>query len=173
MSMNGAQMQYYVFSADNNHVGPVSADLIGRGVVAGKVSTDAFVAPLGSSQWVPLDTVPELNLAVSVARVASSSVRPAPIPDTLVLTGPPPPAVPQDLANFLAPPAPLPPIAHARLEPAPIVSPPPAKAEKKEEKKEENKPVLDPRYKLLPLAIFGAFAFLGAIETVIALVVMK
>lgn len=181
--------QYYVFSADNNHVGPVSADLIGRGVVAGKVPNDAFVAPLGSTQWVPLGSIPELNLAVSVARIANSSVRPSAIPGSSPISAPPPPAVPKDLlppAPAPAPAAPAP--GPASVSPQPAAAPAPAAAAPAAAaaapkpaaapaataaKPEEKKPALDPRYKLLPLAIFGCFAFLGIVETAIALLVMK
>jgi hypothetical protein len=65
--------QYFVFSADQQHVGPVTAEHIGRGVVAGKVPPDAFVAPVGAAEWVPLGSVPDINVAVNAARTAVSA----------------------------------------------------------------------------------------------------
>jgi len=144
-----AAAQYYVFSADNNHVGPVTADLIARGVAAGKVQNDALVAPVGSSQWVSLTSIPEIATALSAHAPNHSSMRPISQPGTMLLAPEIPP--PAQVAS-------------------PLEAPPPPKAE---EKKEEKKPTLDPRFKLLPLAIFGCFAFLGVIETAVALLVMK
>lgn len=165
--------QYYVFSADNNHVGPVSADLIARGVAAGKVQTDSLVAPAGSGQWVPLTSIPELAAAVATHAPHTSNMRPASQPGTmLVQQAPQPPRLPQDVAApqpSIAPPEPAP--ANAQVG-SPLEIPPPKVASQPATPAKEEKG-LDPRFKLLPLAIFGCFAFLGVIETAFALVFIK
>jgi hypothetical protein len=115
-------MSYYVYSADNKHVGPISAELIAREVLAGKVPNDAFIAPIGSNSWTPMGQFPEVATALTQAKTAST---------------PPPPPV----AAAAAP-----------------------------EKKEEKKPVLDPRFKLLPLGIFAVFAFAGIVETAVVMI---
>lgn len=218
LPMNPSQStptQYLVYSADDNHVGPVSAELIGRGVVAGKVPEDAYVAPAGSTAWAPLAAFPDI---VDAMRTHKSSLRPAASFGALhTPPPPPPPAVPQDLfAPASSPPASLPlpqihaaptvvapppqvtviapppsvnvpiaPLALAPVAPAPapapaeaappsLAAPVPSAAEpKKEEKKEEKKPALDPKWKLMPVAIFGVFGFIAVLETIIVLVARR
>jgi hypothetical protein len=293
------QNQFYVYSTDNNHVGPVNAELIARGVLAGRVPDDAYVAPVGSTNWVPMQSIAELTEAIRTARSTPSSMRPTALANGTPSVMPPPPPVPRDLMNgptvvapqnpgpgpnaqtgvqtvvspgpiaavsngapnpfapatTVASPAPAPvapapatqlsaaaangptsagptsvppaslqpqapqpqpqpaPVPHAAgpasngfmqaspgfapiqappavpaMTPAPApvtpqpgpapaaaaavaspsISPTPPKGG--EEKKEEKKPVLDPRFKYLPLAIFGAFAIIGVIETAIVLI---
>lgn len=222
--MNAPHMpsHYFVFSADNQHVGPVTADLIGRGVAAGKVPTDSFVAVAGTSHWVPLSSVPEILQAIAVSVPPPPPPAPAmatmlsPLPPTPPPV-PPAPSIPPTPARASIPPtparasassisaaplAPLPlplptapaptafahapaPFAHPIADAAPATAnatqvmmekpeekKPEAEAKKAEEKKPEEKkgPVLDARYQILPLAIFGAFAFLGALETGLTLI---
>jgi uncharacterized protein DUF4339 len=206
---------YFVYSTDNKHVGPVDAELIARGVLAGKVPEDAYVAPAGTTSWAPLKNVPPIAEALRVARSPSgfapagsttpSSMRPSALATgtSTVMTPPPPPPLPRDLATMVAttssrPPAPptvispnpfaagatavaatlavaspAPPpsppvVVMGESEPAPLQAPPPASSE---EKSAEKMPALDPRMKLLPVAIFGACAVLGLIETAITLIV--
>lgn len=222
-----ALQQYYVYSADNNHVGPVSAELIARGVVAGKVPEDAFIAPTGSSNWTPISHIAEVFGAVSQAKKASTPPPPPPLPVRASQSSipaslpspptPPPPPVnasvgtapkalsvpPMPVDAFASPFAlapsvslqsapPLPPSASMQAAPplppsvsmqaapplVPAAEPPalapvaPAAAPvaAAPEKKEEKKPVLDPRFKLLPLAIFAVFAFLGVVETAVVMI---
>lgn len=82
------------------------------------------------------------------------------------ITAPPPatrPSAPPQAMHVPAPMAALaaPALAAASATPS---APAPAPADAK-------KPILDPRYRLLPLAIFGACALLGVFETAIALLV--
>jgi hypothetical protein len=97
-----------------------------------------------------------------------------------VVAPPPAPHVPRDLAAAAAPvmpldlpvasrplafdtlaPVPITPLAPvAPLEAAPVPAPVPVPAV-------EKKAALDPRYRLLPVAIFGGFAVVGLIETAI------
>src|SRR5512142_1856301 len=88
--------QYYVYSADNNHVGPVSAELIARGIVAGKIPDDAFVAPLGSNAWTPYAQVAEVHAAVTNAKKAST---PPPPPASAEFRAAPPLTAAQALFN--------------------------------------------------------------------------
>lgn len=166
-TMASPATQYWVFSADNNHVGPVSAELIARGIAAGKVPEDAFVAPAGSTAWVPLATVPEIAEAMKTAGSHPSSMRPSAmnIP-TMQPAVPPPAPLPADVPIPIASPL-APPLGGAQAEAAPA---PPVEAKKEEKKDEPKKPVLDPKFKFLPLAIFGVCAFIGIIETAIVLI---
>ena len=128
--------QYFVHSADNNHVGPVSAELIARGVLAGKIANGTFVAPVGSGSWLPFEVVGEV-----VEAIAARSSLPPPSADMPIVVLPPPPAVPAEAAA-----------------PTEVLDLP----------KPEG---LDSRYRLLPVAVFGAFAAVGVLETVFVLVV--
>ncbi len=159
--------QYYVYSADNNHVGPVSAEVIARGIVA----------PLGSNAWTPYAQVPEVERAVTNAKKqstpppppASAEFRAAPIAAAQALFNPPPSMLPPTIPP--APPLPSPAsLAPPVLEAAPA---PAAPVEAKKEEKKEEKKGLDPKLKLLPLGIFAAFAFLSILETVIVLVARR
>ena len=252
------QNQFYVYSSDNNHVGPVNAELIARGVVAGRVPNDAYVAPLGSTSWVPMATIQEIADAVQKERSTPSSMRPTALANGAPTVISPPPALPRDLMNGptvaattssngtvvspnpfapiptqLSPaangpasvspspaappvsqqpvvtpasvPPPAPPALQTTASPgfaqinvpapqpasipqqpvapqpaAPAPAPAPAVASPSisptppvgggEAKKEEKKAALDPRFKFLPLVIFGACAFIGVIETAIVLI---
>ena len=130
--------QYYVHSADNNHVGPVSAELIARGVLAGKIASGTLVAPVGSPSWLPFETVGEVREAIA----ARSSL--------------PPPSA--DMPVVVLPPAPI----------APALGAAPTEAVAVESPKKPQG--LDPRYRLLPVAVFGGFAAVGVIETILVLV---
>ena len=77
MSPNTASQQYYVYTAHNQHIGPVTAELIARGVLAGKVPENAFVAPVGASSWIPINAIAEIEEAVRAARATPSSMRPS------------------------------------------------------------------------------------------------
>jgi hypothetical protein len=173
-------IQYWVFSADGKHVGPVSAELIARGVAAGKVPEDAFVAPAGTTAWVQIGSVPEIAEAMRAAGSRPSSMRPSsmnmPSVQPAIPPAPPLPGdVPVPIASPLAPPAPAPePFAGAApplggAAPAPEAVPQ-AEAKKEEMKDEPKKPALDPKLKLLPVAIFGVCAFIGILETAIVLI---
>jgi hypothetical protein len=224
--------QYYVFNAADaagkSHVGPVSADLIARGVVAGKLPEDALVAPVGDSRWAPLSTFADLTDALRNARTRDSSMRPIPMPSSSKMPLPPalaplPPSapIPRELSPvaaslpapqpmnvvalaFTPPSAPppsssmpsaAPPMAPSPMAPSPMAPspmPPPAMVLPTQasplmlapspapalsatapapQKPEQKKPILDPRFKLLPLAIFAGFGVIGLLETAIVLIV--
>ena len=55
---------WFVYQADGNHIGPVSTELLARGVLAGKVPRDAHVGAHGDPQWYPLLSVPEIDAEV-------------------------------------------------------------------------------------------------------------
>ncbi len=56
---------WFIHQAGGNHIGPVSSELIVRGVQAGKVPADAYVAAQSGGGWVPLSSVPELAAAIA------------------------------------------------------------------------------------------------------------
>ena len=148
---------YYVYNADNNHIGPVSADLLARGVVAGKLPGDAFVAPVGANSWRPLSQVEEVAAALRTAK-AASSLRPTTMVQATIVQVPPPSALPRGIGPAVAT------LAVVQPQPAvPVVAKEPPKAE-------EQRPPTDPRLKLLPLAIFGVFAMIGVLETAVTLI---
>jgi hypothetical protein len=157
--------QFYVHAIDDNPIGPVSADLIARGVLAGHVQHGTFVAPVGASTWVPLESVPEVTAAIDAAMrveegqsaMAARTMVIPPVPATVTL---PPVMIPPTI-----PPLPL-------FEPAATSLPPPA-VTPSEPKSEPKKPALDPRAKLLPLAIFAAFAACGVLETLVTLIARR
>jgi hypothetical protein len=59
--------QWFVYQGEGSHVGPVSTDLLVRGITAGRVPKDAHVAMAGSSAWAPLMTIEEIVVALGVA----------------------------------------------------------------------------------------------------------
>jgi len=138
-SSNPTPALFYVFSQDHNHGAPVAAEMIARGVLTGRLAESTLVARVGAPSWTPLASVPEIGAALQVARGTPSSMRPTNFPPATPISIPPPPALP------------------AEMKPAGPTG------EKKDEKKE---PPLDPRFKFLPLAIFGVFAFFALVETI-------
>lgn len=148
---------WYVYQADGNHIGPVSTDLLARGIIAGKVPRDAHLGARGDTQWYPLLSIPEIQQAI--ASLQGQNVGPRPM-SSVPPTAPPGKDAPtlRDLAQDLSPPAPAP----ALAPPAPAVA---AVAEPAAEKKEEKKsPPLPPATKYIPIAIFGACALIGLVE---------
>jgi hypothetical protein len=168
---------WYVYQASGNHIGPVSTDLLARGIIAGKVPRDAHVGARGDTQWYPLLSVPDIQQAIAalqgqnVGARPMNSVPPAPAPGKDAPTlrdlaqadapGPIPPAPP--VPTFGTPePAP----AVAAPAPAPAAAAPAPAAEKTEEKKDD-KPKAPPMpgyAKYVPFAIFGACVFIGLVE---------
>ncbi len=140
--------QFFVFSPDGQHIGPASADRIARGVTAGMVPNDAFVSVAGSNQWVPVGSVSEIAAALEATQrpTAPSPLPPPPQANSTIVIARPA-HVPEDLAP-------------AKLDA------PPAKVEAPAGDAPKG---LDPRLRVLPIAIFGGFAFLGAIETALTL----
>lgn len=82
---------WYVFQADGHHIGPVSTELLARGIVAGKVPAGAHVGAVGDAQWWPLQDVSEISRAVEALRASGVVVERAPMPSI-----PPAPAPPDD-----------------------------------------------------------------------------
>ena len=56
--------EWYVCEEDGPPLGPVSADQLARGIVAGKVPRDAFVACAGDEAWQDILDVPEVIAAL-------------------------------------------------------------------------------------------------------------
>lgn len=132
---------WYVYNPTGNHVGPVTTDLLARGIVAGRVPRDSHVGAVGSGSWVPAFDVPEV--AQAVRRVESTPPPPPNASSTIVM---PSVATPMPVVE---PPAPV---------------PPPALAEKAAPaEKPAGVPAPVTASPLLPLGIFGASAFVAVI----------
>lgn len=58
------QQQWYV-SVAGNAVGPVSTDLVLRGIKHNKIAAEAFVCVVGATEWQPLNEVPEFRGALA------------------------------------------------------------------------------------------------------------
>lgn len=58
------QQQWYVTVA-GNAVGPVSTDLVLRGIKHNKIAPEAFVCVVGATEWQPLNEVPEFRGALA------------------------------------------------------------------------------------------------------------
>ena len=56
--------EWYVSVGYGDPVGPVSTELIARGIAAGKVPRTAYVARIGDSVWQDLLDVPEIVRAL-------------------------------------------------------------------------------------------------------------
>jgi hypothetical protein len=128
---------WYVYQGEGNPVGPLTADLIARGIIAGKVSREAFVACQGDAQWLGVMLTPEITQALEALERSGAPVPPRPI--NTIPPAPPPPAdekpedlkplfepatrpePPLDIAAALAPPPPL--RAHLGSVSSPVVPP--------------------------------------------------
>jgi hypothetical protein len=53
--------EWYVCTRESEPVGPVSSELVARGIIAGKVPRDALVARVGDSVWQRVLRVPEIT----------------------------------------------------------------------------------------------------------------
>jgi hypothetical protein len=58
--------EWYVCTRGSEPVGPVSTELIARGIVAGKVPRDALIARIGDSVWQRVMRVPEVTSALEL-----------------------------------------------------------------------------------------------------------
>jgi len=178
---------WFVYQAAGNPVGPVSTDLLARGILAGKVPRESHVAAMGDSRWFPALAVPEITDALR-------KIESQPPPPSQPISSIPPAPAPMQVAMFQAPgPAPTP--APAPTAPAPAAKPPapppaakpaappaaaapaagaaapaaaaqPAAAAAAAAKK----PALDPKFQKLPYVIFGSCAFVALILFVVGLV---
>jgi hypothetical protein len=74
--------EWFVHQRNADPIGPVSTELLARGVQAGKVPLDAYVAVRGGG-WVPLSSVPEIAAAIAAP--------PAPIDPPRTIPPAPPP----------------------------------------------------------------------------------
>src|SRR6266700_1662895 len=75
--------EWYVYQESGQHVGPVTVDLLARGITAGKVPRNAYAGVAGASRWRPILEIPEIAAALrsleqKPARVPSSMAPPAP-----------------------------------------------------------------------------------------------
>jgi hypothetical protein len=55
---------WLVYRKSGRHLGPVSAELVARGIAAGKMPRDAYVTVVGASHWRPALDVPEVRRAL-------------------------------------------------------------------------------------------------------------
>lgn len=128
----------------------------------------AAVAPL---PWTA--SAPARPASPSAPAAPRTALAPPSVPATMLFTAPPPapaPAASPSPAATAPSPAPAPSPAATAPAPAPAATAPkPAAATPAP--KPADVPKLDPRYKLLPLVIFGACGGVGVIMTVITLIV--
>src|SRR5688500_8771734 len=131
-----AMKDWYVYQADGNHIGPVSTDLLARGLLAGKVPRDAHVGAMGDAKWQPLLEVAEIQAATRA--LEGTPIQPRPV--SSVPPAPPPADPPTwkdvnkaaELASQMPANAPVPVIALPAVEAAPAPA-----AAKPEEKKDD------------------------------------
>ena len=57
--------EWFIYQPGGNHIGPVTTELVARGVQAGKVPKDAYVAIQSGGGWVPISSVPEIMAAIA------------------------------------------------------------------------------------------------------------
>src|SRR5262249_13706301 len=101
-----ADKDWYVLSAVGESVGPVTLDLLARGISAGRVARDAAVGRAGARQWTPATDLPQVVEAVRKAEplppppAATAPVRTtADAPTSLATTAVVPPSVPPAAVN--------------------------------------------------------------------------
>lgn len=103
------QQRWFVRVGANPHIGPVTTELLIRGIRAGRVPADAWIRKEGALGW---------NLWKEVSEVASSALAAAPldtVPDVAPVSS-------EDVAGFTSP---LPTLPIARMRP-PLASNPPS-----------------------------------------------
>lgn len=130
---------WYVYDSAGQHVGPVTTDLLARGIAAGKVSREAHVGAVGTTSWHPVHQVPEVMHALQRAE-----------------SMPPPP--PQADSTMLMPSL-VPPVAEPAAATAPAAAPPAPAAAPAAVAGADGAaadPVIPPPFPLLPIGIFGA-----------------
>ena len=126
---------WYVYDSAGQHVGPVTTDLLARGIAAGKVSREAHVGAVGTASWHPVLQVPEVMHAL---QRAESAPPPPPQADTTMMM----PSLVPVVAEPAAPPA--------------VASPAPAEAPAAAAEGAAAAAVIPPPFPLLPVGIFGA-----------------
>jgi hypothetical protein len=82
--MSGGANDWFVFVDSGDHVGPVTIDLLARGLAAGKVPKDAQVARGSAAEWRPVLTFPELVAAMDDANTRDPDALPPLVPDAPV-----------------------------------------------------------------------------------------
>lgn len=188
--MQSPRAEFYVHSPDFQPDEPLTAEHIARGIAAGTIPESVLIAPVGAQTWSGIETASEIVEALRIARsmrtglpqrhargtsspplfatgrrVTGTPITVVPVAEPIIAL--PVPAVAPVVAAAAVPAVADPAGAAPQAKPAEA-----AKAEdKKEEKKEEKKPLLDPKYKLLPIKIFGACVAVGIVETIVALLV--
>src|SRR5215471_11743762 len=65
--------EWYVYQESGQHVGPVTVDLLARGINAGKVPRDAYAGVAGDSRWRPVLEIPEVAAALRALENARPS----------------------------------------------------------------------------------------------------
>lgn len=99
-------MDWWVTKTDRNPLGPVSTELLLRGIGAGKVPEDALVCEVGGTSWKPIQQI-EVFAAALVDRQRARGSNPGSDPGVLDMPvvvgstrGPPPRLPPLPRGNF-------------------------------------------------------------------------
>jgi hypothetical protein len=79
--MNGGSNDWFVYVDGGDHVGPVTIDLLARGLAAGRVPKDAQVARGKADEWRPALTFPELVAAMEEASARDGAQLPPLVPE--------------------------------------------------------------------------------------------
>lgn len=90
---NTGERAYYVYQDSGQHVGPVTAELLAKGIATGKVPRDAHVGAVGDSQWHPVLSVPEVTSKLAELEAAHAPRPPA--------QAPPSPGTEPDVTNIM------------------------------------------------------------------------
>ena len=170
----GVLDEWYVYQEGGAHLGPVTLDLLARGIASGKVPRTAFAGPAGCGEWHGVLEYPQIVAALAAVEKS---------PDATIQMAPP------SLSAFAVKPVAASPTATATSSPTststststatasptstPTSTAAPTATAKPAAKPDEKKDVLDPRYRFLPLAIFGASAFIATIELIVGLVAAR
>ncbi|MBI5535893.1 MAG: DUF4339 domain-containing protein [Deltaproteobacteria bacterium] len=140
--------EWFIYQGEGNPAGPFTTELLARGILAGKVAKDAYVACQGDPQWVAVMSVAEVAAAVQAMESSGAPVQPRPIntvppapvpkrdtkpeefkplfdPGSATAPGaqPPAPPAPASAAKPLAPPAYLAGAPASGSAPAPLAPP--------------------------------------------------
>src|SRR5262249_39434375 len=92
--------EWYVYQESGQHVGPVTIDLLARGINAGKVPRNAYAGVAGDSRWRPVLEIPEIAAALRALEQQRGSAA-LQAPDSPAAA--PPAAPPSSGAALLAP----------------------------------------------------------------------
>ena len=172
----GVLDEWYVYQEGGAHLGPVTLDLLARGIASGKVPRTAFAGPAGCGEWHGVLEYPQIVAALAaVEKSPDATIQMAP-PSLSAFATPTSTPTSTATATATATPTATPTATATSTATATATSTPTPTATataKPAAKPDEKKDVLDPRYRFLPLAIFGASAFIATIELIVGLVAAR